>query len=332
MQTGTDKRQSSETYRIGIKGLVQGVGFRPFVFRVAVEYGLTGWVENRNDGVLVQVSGSHRQVDNFREGLLTRAPAAASIELFETEKIPFESYESFEIRESRNLSESITEISPDIAVCRECLHDLKNQPHRISYPLINCTHCGPRFSIIRDLPYDRVHTTMSDFELCPTCASEYNDLYDRRFHAQPVACNHCGPVYRLEYGDRITEDIQEILASCATLLSGNSLLAIKGTGGFHLVCNAFNEEGVEKLRKMKGRDGKPFALMFRSLEEARSYVEIGKTEETWLNSWRRPIVLLRKKEGFPPGLPTGWPLWGSCCLTCPFITSCLKSLKLLLWL
>jgi len=327
MQKGTDKRQSSETYRIGIKGLVQGVGFRPFVFRMATEYGLNGWVENRNDGVLVQVSGSHRQVDNFREGLLTRAPAAASIELFETEKIPFEFYDSFEIRESRNLSESITEISPDIAVCRECLHDLKSQPHRISYPLINCTHCGPRFSIIRDLPYDRVHTTMADFELCPSCASEYKDLYDRRFHAQPVACNHCGPVYRLEWGDRVTEDIQEILASCAKLLSGNALLAIKGTGGFHLVCDAFNERGVEKLRKMKERDGKPFALMFRSLEEARSYVEIGKAEETLLSSWKRPIVLLRKKRGLFPGIADGLATLGVMLPYMPFHHLLFEKLK-----
>jgi len=305
MQKGADKRHSSETYRIGIKGLVQGVGFRPFVFRMAREYGLKGWVENRNDGVLVQVSGSGQQVNSFREGLLTRAPAAASIELFETEKIAFESYDSFEIRESSDLSESITEISPDIAVCRECLQDLKTQPHRIAYPLINCTHCGPRFSIIRDLPYDRVHTTMADFEMCPQCRSEFCDLYDRRFHAQPVACNHCGPVYRLEYGEGVTEDINEILASSSKLLSGNALLAVKGTGGFHLVCNALSDEGVEKLRKMKRRDGKPFALMFRNLEEARAYVEIGKAEEAELNSWRRPIVLLRKRRELCRGIADG---------------------------
>ena len=305
MQKGTDKRPGSETYRIGIKGLVQGVGFRPFVFRMAREFALKGWVENRNDGVLVQVSGSGQQVHNFREALLTRAPAAASIELFETHKIPFEPYDSFEIRESSDLSESITEISPDIAVCQDCLEDLKYQPNRIKYPLINCTHCGPRFSIIRDLPYDRVHTTMADFEMCSQCRSEYSNLNDRRFHAQPVACNHCGPVYRLECGEEVTEDINEILFSLEKLLSGSALLAVKGSGGYHLVCNAFNEEAVQKLRLMKRRDGKPFALMFRNLKEARSYVEIGEAEEAELNSWRRSIVLLRKKRELSSGIADG---------------------------
>ncbi len=305
MKRGTNKKQCSETYRIGIKGLVQGVGFRPFVFRMATDHGLKGWVENRNDGVVLEVNGSESQVANFREGVVAHAPAAASIESVEMRKIPFEPFDTFEIRESSDVSESITEISPDIAVCRECLDDLKDQPHRIGYPLINCTHCGPRFSIIRDLPYDRSHTTMASFEMCPLCRSEYSEIQNRRFHAQPVACNHCGPVYRLEHAEGSTEDFKEIVARSCKLLSGGALLAMKGTGGFHLVCSAFNGDGIDKLRKMKRRDGKPFALMFRNMEEARRYVEIGETEEAELISWRRPIVLLRKRGEITGGIADG---------------------------
>ncbi len=295
-------KQRSETFRIGIKGLVQGVGFRPFVFRIARDLELKGWVENRNDGVLVEVNIKQEELIRFREQLLSQAPAAASIESVEMWKVAFKPYDSFEIRESRDVNGSITEISPDIAVCSECLDDLKNQEHRIGYPLINCTHCGPRFTIIRDLPYDRPNTTMDAFEMCPTCRSEYMDVNDRRFHAQPVACNNCGPVYRLEYAGGVTEDLREILAKSAELLSGNALLAIKGTGGFHLVCNAFSELGVSKLRSMKKRDGKPFALMFRSIEEARLYVEIGEAEEEELSSWRRPIVLLKRTRDITRGI------------------------------
>jgi hydrogenase maturation protein HypF len=293
------------TYRIRIQGLVQGVGFRPFIYRGANDRGLKGWVENRNDGVTLEVNGSKQQLDAFKKDVLTGAPQAASIESLEIQEIPFESFESFEIRESSDISVSITEISPDISVCPECLDDLKNQIHRIDYPMINCTHCGPRFSIIRDLPYDRTRTTMFSFPMCPVCRNEYNDIRDRRFHAQPVACNQCGPTYLLEHKGGAESNIKEILSRCCELLSGNALLAVKGTGGFHLVCDAFSREGVSRLRNLKQRDGKPFALMFRSLEEAGLFVEIGEKEKAELCSWRRPIVLLKKKKEITPGIADG---------------------------
>ena len=298
-------KRLSETYRIGIKGLVQGVGFRPFLFRMAIEHGLKGWVENRNDGVVLELNGSESQLSSFRSAVLAHAPTAASIESVEIQKVARKSFDSFEIKASSDESTFITEISPDIAVCRECLNDMKTQPHRIGYPLINCTHCGPRFSIIRDLPYDRAHTTMASFEMCPQCRSEYSDLNDRRFHAQPVACNTCGPVYRFEHAGGATEVFKEILDRTSELLSGDALLAIKGTGGFHLVCNAFRKEGIAKLRTVKRRDGKPFAVMFKSLEEAQHYVEIGESEKAELCSWRRPIVLLRKRRELPRGIADG---------------------------
>ncbi len=305
MDKGNIHTQPLETYRIIIKGLVQGVGFRPFVFRIATDHGLKGWVENRNDGVFIELNGSERQLKDFRLAILTHAPEAAAIESAEILEAPQAFFESFEIRESSDVGESITEISPDIAVCRECLDDLRNQPHRINYPLINCTHCGPRFSIISDLPYDRAHTTMASFEMCPRCSSEYSDVSDRRFHAQPVGCKHCGPVYRLEYEGGATEDIKEILERSCELLSADALLALKGTGGFHLACNAFSEMGIARLRGMKQRDGKPFAVMFRNLKEARHYVEIGATEEAELSSWRRPIVLLKKRKELTSGIADG---------------------------
>jgi len=305
MDSGKVKKQHAPGYRIDIRGLVQGVGFRPFVFRLASSLGLKGWVENRNDGVVVMAVGTEKEVMEFRDRVIIDAPLAASIELVEIREEPVESPDGFEIRRSHNVSDSVTEISPDIAVCGECLADLKIQEHRISYPLINCTHCGPRFSIIRDLPYDRQHTTMEHFEMCPLCQAEYGDVHDRRFHAQPVACNTCGPVYKLDYAGGSTEIFQDILDRTSALLSGDGLMAIKGTGGFHLVCNAFRREAIAKLRSMKQRDGKPFAVMFRSLGEARNYVDMDEKEEAELGSWRRPIVLLRKRRELPLGIADG---------------------------
>jgi hydrogenase maturation protein HypF len=190
--------QIAETYKLMICGLVQGVGFRPFIFKLAHAHGLNGWVENRTDGVILLINATHDEILKFRDEIVNTAPVASSIESVEIVKAGRQEFNSFEIRNSEDISDAVTEISPDIAVCPECLSDMKEQAHRKGYPLINCTHCGPRFSIICDLPYDRPNTTMAPFEMCPVCRAEYADISDRRFHAQPVACNHCGPVYRLD--------------------------------------------------------------------------------------------------------------------------------------
>jgi len=293
------------TYRLLISGMVQGIGFRPFVYRLAKENRLVGCVENRNDGVAIEVNGTEKTIKSFREELIRKAPLASSIYSVSTSRIESKHFDSFRIGQSENVSSRITEVSPDIAVCPECLSDLENQSHRIDYPLINCTHCGPRFSIIRDLPYDRPHTTMSEFQMCDTCKSEYEDVMDRRFHAQPVACNSCGPVYSLETESEYTEEIQQVLERTAQLLKNGALLAIKGTGGYHLVCDALNAEAIEKLRQMKKRDGKPFAVMFSSVEQAHPWVQINGREEKLLSSWQRPIVLLTRKREFTPGVADG---------------------------
>jgi len=288
-----------------IYGLVQGVGFRPYIFKLAVAHDLKGWVENRTDGVILMINATHEGILKFRDEMVNTAPVASSIESVEIVKTDRQEFSSFEIRNSEDISDAVTEISPDIAVCQECLSDMKGQPHRKNYPLINCTHCGPRFSIIRDLPYDRPNTTMARFEMCPICKAEYNDISDRRFHAQPVACNHCGPVYSLDTARMQTDNLDEILSVVKDTISSGGLLAAKGTGGFHLICDAFSEEGVRKLRHMKRRTGKPFALMFRSADEARKFVKITRKEEELLISWRRPIVLLRKRRKITKGIAEG---------------------------
>ena len=288
-----------------VKGLVQGIGFRPFIYRLAGEFGLKGRVENRNDGVVVKVNGSGKRIRQFREAIKKQAPVASSIEEITLKETEWESFSSFEIEKSGDVSNQITEISPDIAVCDECMEDLKSQSHRINYPLINCIHCGPRFTIIRDLPYDRSNTTMESFVMCPQCRAEYNNIMDRRFHAQPVACNRCGPVYRLQTREGVSGNLQEISRLVPEMIRVGGLLAMKGTGGFHLVCDAFSRQGVEKLRVVKHRDGKPFALMFESVEAAREYVKISDREEALLVSWRRPIVLLEKKRDFTGGVADG---------------------------
>ncbi|MEN8155414.1 MAG: carbamoyltransferase HypF [Bacteroidota bacterium] len=295
----------ASTYRILIKGLVQGVGFRPFIYRLAREHGLKGCVENRNDGVVIKVNGSAEKTEQFREAIRENAPLASSIEDIAVMEIQREVFSSFEIEKSGDLSSRITEISPDIAVCDACLEDLDGQPHRIDYPLINCTHCGPRFTIIRDLPYDRGNTTMEPFHMCPRCEAEYNNMNDRRFHAEPVACNHCGPLYRLEAGGMVSEELSEILQWLKESIPGGGLLAIKGTGGFHLVCDAFSGEGVRKLRALKQRDGRPLALMFKNIQEARGYVTISQREDDLLTSWRRPIVLLERHREITAGIADG---------------------------
>ncbi len=193
MATSRNKSQPEGSFRIDISGLVQGVGFRPFIYRLASDLGMNGWVENRNTGVVVVLNGSEEEILHFREKVLELAPAAASIESVEYGEIKREAMAGFEIRDSSDVSDSITEISPDIAVCQECLEDMKSQEHRIGYPLINCTHCGPRFSIVRELPYDRQHTSMEVFEMCPLCRTEYQNIRDRRFKPNRLPVTIAGP-------------------------------------------------------------------------------------------------------------------------------------------
>lgn len=281
---------------ITIRGKVQGVGFRPFVYRQAKRHGLCGWVRNTNAGVTIFCEGERLRLEAFRTELESQAPPASAIESLSVEPAEPNGFPGFDILQSLDISDDITEISPDIAVCEACLADMHCQPHRISYPLINCTNCGPRFSIVKSLPYDRSNTTMAPFPMCDTCASEYADILDRRFHAQPVACNRCGPVYELWIdGKPVVQSVSEILRYAADLIQQGGILAVKGIGGFHLVCSASDDEAVRSLRLRKGRESKPLAVMFRDIEKARDAVSITPVEEKQLLSWQRPIVLLSQR-------------------------------------
>jgi hydrogenase maturation protein HypF len=281
------------------------VGFRPYVCRMAAKHGLFGEVDNRTDGVYVIVQGDLKAVDRFSSDLLQNAPPASHIKSIEINPAHFTGYDSFRITESKNVDNRVTEVSPDIAVCQECLDDLDKDPERIDYPFINCTNCGPRFTIIEALPYDRSKTTMRGFSMCRKCRSEYNDILDRRFHAQPIACNSCGPVYSYRDQNKSLSSINKILEEVSEQIASGKSVAIKGLGGYHLMCDALNNDAVIELRKKKQRDAKPFAVMFRDLPSVRTYCIVDEAEGKELESWRRPIVILRQKEPLSPAVSNG---------------------------
>jgi hydrogenase maturation protein HypF len=274
-----------------IKGLVQGVGFRPFLYLLAKNMDIRGIIANRNNGVVVRADFSSEEKCNrvVREIYENAPKVSRIIDIEINDGFTNETFEDIVIVESEFGSNEVTQVAPDIAVCEDCMNDRKTQPHRLQYPFINCTHCGPRFSIIRDLPYDRVRTTMTTFEMCPECRKEYSDIYDRRFHAQPIACNNCGPKY---YIDNEENNYLQILEKSVNFINRGQVIAVKGVGGYHLVCDATNEEAVRRLREIKARDTKPFALMFNDLDAMQDCVVMNDVEKEALNSWRRPIVLL----------------------------------------
>jgi len=288
----------TNSIKIKIKGLVQGVGFRPFVYRTAIKNQISGSVKNRQDGVEIKASGNETALESFIADLQNSYPPASQIRDFQV-SASNDFYENgFQIilsEESKNENE-ITRIGPDIVVCDDCLEDMKRQPHRNNYPFINCTNCGPRFSIIRDLPYDRHKTTMDVFEMCPVCKNEYENPNDRRFHAQPVACLHCGPHYRFISGEIETENLNDVLEKTSELIDSGKNVAIKGIGGFFMACDAQNGHASERLRKLKNREGKPFAVMFQDVETVRQFCYLNEKEKELLTSWQRPIVILKSKN------------------------------------
>jgi len=294
-----------QAHLIKIKGLVQGVGFRPYVYRQASRFDIKGWVENNNEGVSIHAEATKDALLQFEAALKSEIPEAASIsEFIVNEDISLRGFELFSIRKSNNLSNDITEVSPDIAVCQACLNDMKTQPHRIQYPFVNCTNCGPRFTIIKYLPYDRHQTTMQIFKLCNTCEMEYSNITDRRFHAQPVACRNCGPAYQLN-GGKLFTDGNKLASILAKHIDSGEIVALKGMGGYHLVCNALNEKTVKELRLRKQRDGKPMAVMVKDITTANKYFNLTKEEVTLLTSWRRPILLLENRLSLAHAVCTG---------------------------
>ncbi|QQQ79709.1 carbamoyltransferase HypF [Saccharothrix sp. 6-C] len=288
--------------RIRVVGVVQGVGYRPFVYKLALRHDLTGWVLNDPEGVLVEVAGRPEEVRRFTEGLSGQAPPQARVTGVRVEELPAAAEaEGFTIRESLHGGLRTTVVPADSHVCADCLAELRDPAdRRYRYPFINCTNCGPRYSIIRDLPYDRAATTMAAFTMCRPCAAEYGDPLDRRYHAQPNACADCGPRLLLAGPDGEVAGGGEALAAVTAALTEGRIVAVKSVGGFHLAVDARNAEAVARLRARKRRDSKPFAVMARDLAEVTGFAEVRPAEADLLLSPARPIVLLRKRPG---GLP-----------------------------
>lgn len=302
-----------------VRGMVQGVGFRPAVYRLASGLGLGGFVKNDELGVLIEAEGPKDDLDLFIRKLGSEAPCASRIDSVETRPVSPLGEMLFRIADTDAVSgEPALPVSPDLGICGDCRSELLDpKDRRYFYPFINCTNCGPRFSIIKAMPYDRPMTTMAGFEMCPECRKEYNNPKDRRFHAQPNACPACGPRLRLIPPDGKEEpghDSRLTILRCASLFKDGAILAIKAIGGFHLACDARNSEAVAKLRKRKARDEKPFAVMFPDLQSARIYAEITGEVEKMLRSPAAPVVISRRTRlpsgGLAPEVAPGNPFIG----------------------
>jgi hydrogenase maturation protein HypF len=292
--------------RLHISGIVQGVGFRPFIYNLASQLSLAGWVRNTSAGVDIEVEGTPQALQAFVTAIHTSPPPLSRIDKITQAAIPPNGYSSFKIVHSEPIADAFQPISPDVSICDDCLRELFDPAdRRYLYPFINCTNCGPRFTIIEDIPYDRPKTTMAGFPLCPDCFHEYQDPTDRRFHAQPVACPECGPSVWLKISPLTlftgldepgsTRDSIQAIHQAQRLLKRGLIIAVKGLGGFHLACDAQNPEAVARLRQRKLRVDKPFAVMMANLETIQSYCVVSEAEKELLVSRQRPIVILKRQ-------------------------------------
>jgi hydrogenase maturation protein HypF len=313
---GSDQNQNIRR-RLMVRGMVQGVGFRPFVYNLAQRLGLGGFVLNDSDGVTLEIEGPASALDAFEQTLRTSPPPLARIDAIGAEPVASRGETHFRIETSRAATVRNTLISPDVATCDDCLRELFDPAdRRFGYPFINCTNCGPRFTIVLDVPYDRAQTTMRVFPMCPACRSEYDDPLDRRFHAQPNACAVCGPSlafhwWSTEFRPRLPVHASPLDQAAAALAQG-AILAIKGLGGYHLACDALDSAAVARLRVRKQREAKPFALMAPDLETIQRLCSVNPDEEALLESRRRPIVLLDALPNVPvaPSVAPGYATLG----------------------
>lgn len=314
MTTRADLLTQVERRRVRVCGIVQGVGFRPFVQGLAVELGLVGLVGNDAQGVFIEVEGPPVPLAEFERRLVDDAPRLASITSVSVDAAPVMSASSFEIVQSRATDGVRASLPPDVAMCPECRAEIDDPgARRYRHPFANCTQCGPRLTVIRDLPYDRPATTMAAFEMCRDCAAEYADPLDRRHHAQPIACPACGPQLSFDGPDGVVTGTDDALSAAHRVLADGGVLAVKGVGGYHLVCDATNESAVALLRARKQRPDKPFALMVASVEVAESLVEVDAVAREALLSPAAPVVLLPRLDGMSlvaPSVAPGNPLLG----------------------
>ncbi len=288
---------SSIRIKIKIKGIVQGVGFRPFVYQLANKHALGGFVSNSGDGVNIEVEGKDKNLESFFCDLESLNPPLSRIDSITKEYITTQNSQNFKIIESKN-SVISTMMSSDISICYECLAEMKDKKNpRYRYPFINCTNCGPRYSIINNLPYDREKTSMSVFSMCNRCKKEYEDPSNRRYHAQPISCYECGPKLRyIALSGKEQRDEKKAFKKICNLIKAGQRVAIKGVGGFHIVCDATNEEAVNSLRESKHRPTKPFAVMFKDIKSIKKVCKLNKKDEMLVLSKERPIVIVSKKE------------------------------------
>ncbi|MDR1975638.1 MAG: carbamoyltransferase HypF [Campylobacteraceae bacterium] len=287
--------KTAKTYEI--EGRVQGVGFRPFVFKIACKYLLKGFVYNRSMGVYAEVEGEEEEIKKFEHELQNDPPPLARIDKIIVNSAPLKNFTDFKILKSEISPFKNTLISPDMSLCDECLEEMRDKNNRrFNYPLINCTNCGPRYSIIKTVPYDRINTSMSVFEMCEECRAEYEDPRNRRYHAQPISCPKCGPkITFVDLENGVKTDI-EALEKLAEAIKSGKIAALKGMGGFHIICDAQNSATVKLLREKKRRPSKPFAILMSSIEMAKKYCDITSFEKKALLSRESPIVLVRKRE------------------------------------
>jgi hydrogenase maturation protein HypF len=293
------KMSPRERFEVRVHGIVQGVGFRPFVYRLARELGAVGWVLNDAQGVLIQVEGPRPILEKFLRRLTAEAPPLSSIDAVESRPVPCITEDSFRVLASPPTGSRQTVVPPDVGTCGDCLHEMWDpRDRRYRYPFLNCTNCGPRYSIIEGLPYDRPRTSMKRFEMCPACAKEYRDPGDRRFHAQPIACPECGPTLSLEGTDGdVLASKEAAMGEGARWLKEGRILALKGIGGFQLLADATNEDVVQRLRSRKQRGRKPFAVMFPSLASAEAAADVDPLARSVLESPASPIVLVSGRPG-----------------------------------
>jgi hydrogenase maturation protein HypF len=291
-----DSRESPSRIAVIVSGIVQGVGFRPFVYRLAADEGLCGFVRNDGRGVYAEVQGAPERIDSFLRRIRSEAPPAACVLSVEAARIAAAHCEGFTIVESGVRDARPLPVTPDLAACRRCVAEAEDKnDRRYGYPFTNCTDCGPRFTIVESVPYDRPNTTMSEFAMCESCAAEYGDPSDRRFHAEPIACPSCGPQVRLQAGRGEDPAGAAALERAGALLRDGAVVAVKGIGGYHLACDARSEEAVSRLRAGKLRYDRPFALMARDLQTAGALCYVSGQERGLLESAAAPIVLLRRR-------------------------------------
>lgn len=281
-----------------VEGIVQGVGFRPFVYGLGVRFGLKGYVLNNALGVIIDIEGLKDTLDNFEMALKKELPPLARIDFIAKEELPLVNYETFEIHQSDSTTSKYSLVSPDMSLCAECLSELENPLNRRHhYFFINCTNCGPRYSIVKTVPYDRPNTSMVPFIMCEACQSEYDNPLNRRYHAQPISCAKCGPTLELKnINGEVLAYNQEAIEKLATLINEGNIVAMKGMGGFHLMCDASCDKAVLELRKRKNRPTKPFAIMFPSIDAIFCECEMQEAEQKEITSLLRPIVLLKRNK------------------------------------